>query len=144
VPVGPPINTGTENFELWTGLITTVQASQFCGLPSEDSSAHLQHFLELCDTIVIKDIAQASIRLRLFPFSLVGMVKQWFYKEKEVVNTWDKCFAAFLMKFFPMGNTNALRGEISNFQQTSMESIPEVWERLQDYIQACLHHGMEN
>jgi hypothetical protein len=23
-------------------------------------------------------------------------------------------------------------------------SIPEAWERLQDYIQACPHHGMEN
>jgi len=43
-----------------------------------------------------------------------------------------------------MGKTNALRGKISNFQQTSMESIPEAWKRLQDYIQACPHHGMEN
>ena len=25
-----------------------------------------------------------------------------------------------------------------------MGSIPEVWERLQDYIHACPHHGMEN
>ena len=25
-----------------------------------------------------------------------------------------------------------------------METIPEVWERLQDYIQACPHHGIEN
>ena len=25
-----------------------------------------------------------------------------------------------------------------------MESIPEAWERLQDYIQACPHHGIEN
>ena len=25
-----------------------------------------------------------------------------------------------------------------------MESIPKAWERLQDYIQACLHHGIEN
>ena len=25
-----------------------------------------------------------------------------------------------------------------------METIPEAWERLQDYIQACLHHGIEN
>ena len=25
-----------------------------------------------------------------------------------------------------------------------MESIPEAWERLQDYIQTCPHHGMEN
>jgi len=111
VPIGPAINTGAGNFEQRTGLITMVQSHQFNGLPSEDANTHLQHFLELCDTIVIKDIAQASIRLRLFPFSLVGMVKQWFYKEKEVVNTWDKCFVVFLMKFFPMGKTNALRGK---------------------------------
>ena len=25
-----------------------------------------------------------------------------------------------------------------------METIPEAWERLQDYIQACTHHGIEN
>ena len=25
-----------------------------------------------------------------------------------------------------------------------MESIPEAWERLQDYIQACPHHMIEN
>jgi hypothetical protein len=52
-----------------------VQANQFYGLPSEDASAHLQHFLELYDTIIIKDIAPASIRLHLFPFSLMGKAK---------------------------------------------------------------------
>ena len=25
-----------------------------------------------------------------------------------------------------------------------METIPKAWERLQDYIQACPHHGIEN
>jgi hypothetical protein len=44
-----------------------VQANPFCGLPSEDANAHLQHFFELCDTIVIKDVAPKNIRLRLFP-----------------------------------------------------------------------------
>jgi hypothetical protein len=42
-----------------------------------------------------------------------------------------------------MGKTNALWGKIANFQQTSMEPILEAWERLQEYIQACPHHGME-
>ena len=76
VPVGPAVNMGTENFKLCAGLITMVQTNQFYGLPSEDASSHLQHFLELCDTIVIKDITLASIRLHLFPFSLEGKAKQ--------------------------------------------------------------------
>ena len=50
--IGPTINVGDKNFELHAGLITMVQANPFCGLPSEDANAHLQHFLELCDTIV--------------------------------------------------------------------------------------------
>ena len=51
---------------------------------------------------------------------------------------------AFLMKFFMTSETNALRGRISIFQQASDETIPEVWEKLQEYILACPHHGMNN
>jgi len=51
---------------------------------------------------------------------------------------------AFLSKFFPVSTTSTLRGKISNFQQYSLESIPEAWERLQEYIRACPHHGMED
>jgi len=39
-------------------------------------------------------------------------------------------FRSIPHEVFPMGKTNALRGKISNFQHTSMESIPEVWERM--------------
>ena len=56
---------------------------------------------------------------------------------------WDKCSVAFLTKFFPLGKTNALIGRILSFLQTGMESIPEAWERLQEYILACPHHGMD-
>ncbi|XP_021321698.1 uncharacterized protein LOC110437552 [Sorghum bicolor] len=86
---GPAIDTADKNFELRTDVITMVQASPFCGLPSEDANAHLQHFLELCDTIVIKDITPNVIRLCLFPFSLVGKAKRWFYQDKEAVTTWN-------------------------------------------------------
>ena len=121
-----------------------MQVSHFYGKANEDASAHLQQFLELCSTFVIKRVSQDAIRLRLFLFSLLGREKQWFYANKTAVDTWDKCAKAFLAKFFPTGKTNALCGRISSFQQASNESIPETWERLQEYILVCSHHRMDN
>jgi hypothetical protein len=72
-----------QNFELKPTLIDMVQASQFCGKAHDDASAHLQHFLEICSTFTIKDVPRDAILLRLFPFSLLGRVKQWFYANNE-------------------------------------------------------------
>ena len=121
-----------------------VQASQFCGKAHEDASAHLQHFLEICSTFTIKGVTKDAILLCLFPFSLLGMAKQWFYANKDRNTSWDNCSTTFLDKFFPTGKTNALCGRISSFQQQHDESIPKAWEHLQDYIAECPHHGMEN
>jgi hypothetical protein len=68
VPTRPAVNIGDKNFELQTRLITMVQASPFYELPSEDANMHLQHFLKLRDTIVIKDVTLDAIRLHLFSF----------------------------------------------------------------------------
>ena len=114
VPTGPEVDTGGENFEIKTGLITMVQASPFYGKPNEDASANLQQFLELCSTFVIKGVSQDAIRLRLFLFSLLGEAKQLLYANKSL-NTWDNCTKAFLAKFFSTGKTNVLRGRISSF-----------------------------
>ena len=84
-----------------------------------------------------------NVRLRLFPFSLPGKVKTWFYTNKEDFTTWEACSNAFLTKYFPVGKTNALRGKISGFQQLPDEAIPEAWERFQEYIAVCPYHGME-
>ena len=119
VPTGPEVNTGGENFEIKTGLIMMVQASPFCGKANEDACAHLQQFLELYNTFVIKGVSQDAIRLHLFPFSLLWRAKQWFYANKTIVDTWEKCDKAFLSKFFPTSKTNALCGRISNFQHAS-------------------------
>ena len=72
VPTRPEVNTGGVHFEIKTGFITMVQASPFCGRANEDASAHLQQFLELCSTFVIKGISQDAIQLRLFPFSVLS------------------------------------------------------------------------
>jgi hypothetical protein len=117
VPVGPQVNLGDTDFDLKSSLITMAHASLFCGRPNEDASAHLQQFLEICSTYTMKGVSPDTIRLRLFTFSLLGKVKQWFYTNRVAVNTWDKCSTAFLSKFFLMGKTNALRRRISSFQE---------------------------
>ncbi len=120
VAVGPQVNIGDVDFDLKSSLITMAQASPFCGKPNEDANAHLQHFLEICSTYTIKGVSPDAVRLRLFPFSLLGRAKQLFYANRAAINTWDKCSTIFLSKFFPMGKTNALRGQISSFQQQGM------------------------
>ena len=116
VATGPNVDDGDLNFELKSSLINMVQASPFCGKPNEDTNALFQNFLELCKTVTIRGVTADAIRLCLFPFSLLGKAKQWFYQNKEAVSKWDKCSTAFLAKFFPLGKTNALRGRISSFQ----------------------------
>ena len=103
VATRPNVINGDANFELKPALIMMVQASPFCGKAHENANAHLQYFLEICSTFTIKGVSQEAIRLRLFPFSLLGKAKQWFYSNHNVVDTWDKCSNAFLVKFFPMG-----------------------------------------
>ena len=75
VPTGPEVNTGGENFEIKTGLITMVQASPFCGntmvqaspfcgKANEDASAHLQQFLELCNILFSRvDLKMQSVSI---------------------------------------------------------------------------------
>jgi hypothetical protein len=105
-PSSANVRTGSEtnirdgSFEFKPALINMVQQRPFCCKASEDANAHLQHFLKICNTFTIRGVIQDAVRLRLFPFSLLGKAKQWFYSNKEAVSTWEKCFNAFLTKFF--------------------------------------------
>jgi hypothetical protein len=83
IQTGPIVNVGDNGFELKPALINMVQASQFCGKAHEDVSAHLQHFLKICNTFTIKGVTKNAILLHLSPFSLLGKAKQWFYANKD-------------------------------------------------------------
>jgi hypothetical protein len=91
IRTGPVVNIGDNAFELKPALINMVQASQFCGKTHEDASAHLQHFLEIYSTFTIKGVPRDAILLRLFPFSLLGKAKKWFYANKEKNTIWALC-----------------------------------------------------
>jgi uncharacterized protein YggU (UPF0235/DUF167 family) len=82
IHIGPTLNTKNLEFELKPSLINMVQATPFSGKAHKDASAHLQKFLEISSTVVIKNDGQDIILLRLYPFSLVGRAKQWFYTNK--------------------------------------------------------------
>ena len=144
IRTGPTLQTRNLEFELKPSLINMVQATPFSGRIHEDARSHLQNFLEIANTFTLKDVSRDIILLRLFPFSLTGKAKLWFYANKEEIRTWDDCSKAFLSKFFHTGKTNALRGKITNFQQQKGESISDAWERLEEYISDSPHHGIED
>jgi hypothetical protein len=115
VRTGLEMNIRDGSFELKPALINMVQKSPFCSKASEDANAHLQHFLELCNTFTIRGVTQDVVHLYLFPFSLLGKAKQWFYSNKEAVSTWEKFSNAFLARFFLLSKTNALQNKIYGF-----------------------------
>ena len=103
IPTGLNNYQGTDGFEIKTGLVNMVQASPFCGKASEDAHSHLQNFLEVSNIINPRGTTMDNVRLRLFPFSLLGKAKTWFYTFKEGFDTWDACANAFSGQVLSVG-----------------------------------------
>ncbi|XP_074277169.1 uncharacterized protein LOC141600814 [Silene latifolia] len=47
-----------------------------------------------------------------------------------------------MAKYYPSSKTAMLRNEIHTFQQENGESLGEAWDRYQDLIASCPHHGI--
>nr|GEW21362.1 hypothetical protein [Tanacetum cinerariifolium] len=78
------------------------------------------------DAIVIPEIAANNFELK---HGLINLVqnKQFFIHDKE-----DP---------FPPSKTTNLRNKITRFQQRFDESFYEAWDRFNDLLRACPHHG---
>ncbi|GJX83639.1 reverse transcriptase domain-containing protein [Tanacetum coccineum] len=77
-----------------------------------------------------------------FPFSLEGAARIWLEKEPpRSILTWDDLVSKFINKFFPPSKTTNLRNEITRFQQRFDETFYEAWDRFNDLLRACPHHG---
>ncbi|GJU15333.1 reverse transcriptase domain-containing protein [Tanacetum coccineum] len=78
----------------------------------------------------------------LFPFSLEGAARIWLEKEPpRSILTWDDLVSKFINKFFPPSKTTNLRNEITRFQQKFDETFYEAWDRFNDLLRGCPHHG---
>ncbi|GJW27729.1 reverse transcriptase domain-containing protein [Tanacetum coccineum] len=101
------------------------------------------------DAIVIPEI-NANFELKHDLINLVH-IKQFFqtcsariWLEKEPPRSilmWDDLVSKFINQFFPPSKTTNLRNEITRFQQRFDESFYEAWDRFNDLLRACPHHG---
>ncbi|GJU87238.1 reverse transcriptase domain-containing protein, partial [Tanacetum coccineum] len=88
------------------------------------------------------NVPSTSVKLMLFPFSLEGAARIWLEKEPpRSILTWDDLVSKFINKFFPLSKTTNLRNEITRFQQRFDETFYEAWDRFNDLLRACPHHG---
>lgn len=149
VPKGLHVERG-KNFELKLGVIHMVQVISFCANTSKDENNHPQQFLEICSTFTIMGATYDIIRLCLFPFSLVGKAMQWFYLNHARMVSWEACASAFLVKYFPLEKTSALRNRILSFQQLakwdsggSMGATPRIYHWLSQPWNGELTHYSE-
>nr|GEW27015.1 reverse transcriptase domain-containing protein [Tanacetum cinerariifolium] len=131
-----------NNFELKHGLINLVQNKQFFEHDKEDPHAHIRYFNKITSTMRVPNVPSSSIKLMLFPFSLEGAARIWLEKEppRSILN-WGDLVSKFINQFFPPLKTTNLRNEMTRFQQRFDESFSEAWDRFNDLLRACPHHG---
>ncbi|GJT14873.1 reverse transcriptase domain-containing protein [Tanacetum coccineum] len=88
------------------------------------------------------NVPSTSVKLMLFPFSLEGAARIWLEKElPRSILTWDDLVSKFINKFFSPSKTTNLRNEITRFQQRFDETFYKAWDRFNDLLRACPHHG---
>nr|GEY07554.1 reverse transcriptase domain-containing protein [Tanacetum cinerariifolium] len=136
--VVPQIN--ANNFELKQTLINLVQSNQFT--ERQDPHNHLRFFNKVTSTFRHPGVPNTTIKLLLFPFSLEGEARIWLDKEPpRSILTWEDLVSKFINQFFPPSKTTYIRNEITNFLQKPNETLNEAWERFEDLLRQCPHHG---
>nr|GEY54688.1 reverse transcriptase domain-containing protein [Tanacetum cinerariifolium] len=86
------------------------------------------------DAIVILEIAANNFELR--------HAQIWLEKEApRSILTWNDLVSKFINQFFLASKTINLRNEITRFQQRFDELFYKAWERFNDLLRACPHHG---
>ncbi|GKA84945.1 RNA-directed DNA polymerase, eukaryota, partial [Tanacetum coccineum] len=72
---------------------------------------------------------------------LEGIFKLVKRKPTRSILTWDDLVSKFINKIFPPSKTTNLRNKITRFQQRFDETFYEAWDRFNDILRACPHHG---
>ncbi|GJX92919.1 reverse transcriptase domain-containing protein [Tanacetum coccineum] len=71
-----------------------------------------------------------------------GSARIWLEKEPpRSILTWDDLVSKFINQFFPLKTTTIVITKSRSFNKDSSKSFYEAWDRFNDLLRACPHHG---
>ncbi|GJT79407.1 reverse transcriptase domain-containing protein [Tanacetum coccineum] len=113
-----------DEFEIKPTLIDFVSNNPFYGFKEEDPHSHIRRFYQITRTLRLNQVPDDVVKLILFSFSFKGAAETWLDKEPPNSIIYG-----------------AVRREITDFQQVFDETFTEAWERFNDLLRECPHHG---
>ena len=69
----------TPGYEIRPCLVAMVRSQSFSGRKDENLYTHLREFEQNCSIISIPGMHHETVKWKLFPFSLTGRAKEWYY-----------------------------------------------------------------
>jgi hypothetical protein len=104
---------------------------------------HLHDFVEICDMQKFKNVESDILKLKLFPFSLIGKAKEWLHSlPSGGINSWDDLKEAFIKKYDPPVKVLQNRNNILTFRQNENEHVAMAWDRIKLMLRTCPSHGV--
>lgn len=101
--------------------------------------------MEISDSFKIAGVIEDALRLKLFSYLLSDQARAWLNSlPPSSISTRQELAKRFLVKYFPLSNNVMLRNEITTFQQLGDEPLYEAWERFNELLHKCPHHGISH